>query len=334
MSGPAMELGIGVTRCTQYEDRCGVSTGTEISRRRRPRALRVPEHHLAVGEDVGAADLDDPTGACRGVEAGRKVLEHVADRDGLHARVDPARADHHRQTFGEIADHLERQAAGADDHGGAHLGHRDAAAAQRRACLLARAQVLGEVALRVAEAAEVDDAADAGSGRRRAELPRQPDVPLPIALRSLEAVDEVVRDVDPGQRLVESSPALHVAFDDLDLRGPGTPGEPVRAADQAAHAATAGGEERRKPAADVAGDPGDEDQAAGRPRRWCVRRHAAASPVAGDAVIVRTKPGDGHPRHAERTVTARWMYPVEAQPAPRTRGTRLRRAAGSRAEDR
>ncbi len=39
MSGRAMVDGIGVTRCTQYDDSTGVSTGTGCRCRCRPRAF-------------------------------------------------------------------------------------------------------------------------------------------------------------------------------------------------------------------------------------------------------------------------------------------------------
>ncbi len=38
INGRAIELGIGVTRWTQYDERRGVSTGTAMSLRRRPRS--------------------------------------------------------------------------------------------------------------------------------------------------------------------------------------------------------------------------------------------------------------------------------------------------------
>ena len=134
----------------------------------------IAEHHLAVGEHVGAADLHHSSRARGRLEGGDQVLEEVVDGDGLHAREHPLRADHHRQTLGEVADHLERDAAGADHHGGAELGDRHAGLAQRLAGLLARAQVLREVGGGVAEAAQVDDAAHAGRRRRRGRRPSPP----------------------------------------------------------------------------------------------------------------------------------------------------------------
>ena len=155
----------------------------------------VAEHHVAVGEHVRAADLHHPARARGHVEGRDQVLEEVVDGDGLHARVHPLRADHHRQTLGEVADHLERDAAGADHDGGAELRDRHAGLAQRLAGLLSRAQVSREVGGGVAEAAEVDDAAHAGLGGGAAEGPRRGEVTLVEALAPRHGVHEVVGHV-------------------------------------------------------------------------------------------------------------------------------------------
>ena len=140
--------------------------------------LRVAEHHVAVGAHVGAADLDHAAGALRHVQGLHEVPQQVVHADGLHLRVHPLRADHHRQTLGEVADHLEGDAPGPHDDGGAELGDRHAGLTQRVAGLVARAQMVGDVGLGVAEAAEVDDAADAGVGGGAGEAPRRRDVAL------------------------------------------------------------------------------------------------------------------------------------------------------------
>ena len=219
---------------------------------------RVPEHHLAVREHVGAADLDDATGALGHVERRDQVAQQVVDGDGLHARVHPLRADHHRQALGEVADHLERDAARADHDRGAELGDGDPGLAQRLAGLLARAKVTRQVGRGVAQAAEVDDASDAGRGRGAAEGPRRGQVALAIALAPGHGVHEVVGHADAGQRRPERLGAQHVAGDDLDATGPVAALEALRVAHEHAHAPAGLEQARHQPAADVAGRAGDE----------------------------------------------------------------------------
>ncbi len=131
-----------------------------------PQAARlgIAEHHLSVGEHIEATDLDDAarTAGSGYVERGDEISQQVIHGDGLDARVDPLWADHHRQTLGEIADHLERDAAGAYDHRRAELGDGHAGLAQSLARLLPRAQVLREVGGGIAEPAEIDQVAHAG----------------------------------------------------------------------------------------------------------------------------------------------------------------------------
>ena len=223
-------------------------------------STRVAEHHLPVGEHVGAAHLDHATGALRHVERRHQVLQQVVDGDGLHARVHPLRADHHGDSLREVADHLERDAAGADDHGGTELGDRHARLAQRLTRLLARAQVLREVGGGVAEPSEVDDAAHAGVGRGAAEGPRRGQVALVEPLPPRHGVHEVVRDVDVFHHGAERLRAQHVAGDCLHARSPVAPLQPHRVADQHAHAPAGVEEARDQTSADVPGGAGDEDE--------------------------------------------------------------------------
>ena len=182
--------------------------------------LRVARHHVAVGEHVRAADLDHAAGAPGHVERGDQVAQQVVHGDRLHARVHPLRADHHRQPLGEVADHLERDAAGADHHRGAELRDRHAGLTQRLAGLLARAQVPREVGGGVAEAAEVDDAAHSGGGRGAAEGPRRGEVALVEALSPGHGVHQVVGDADSLQGGGERLRPQHVSRDDLHAREP------------------------------------------------------------------------------------------------------------------
>ena len=79
------------------------------------------QHHLAVGQDVGAAELD----LLRRVLGRRQRgegLRDVVDRDRLGPRVQPLRRDHHRQVLDEALEHQERRRVVADDHRGADVG--------------------------------------------------------------------------------------------------------------------------------------------------------------------------------------------------------------------
>ena len=137
------------------EDRDGNHEPAEAS------GVGVSEHEAAIGGGVCAADFDGLTFATGLIEGGDEVVEKVVDGDGLDAGVYPFGADHDGESFGKVSNHLEGYAAGADDNGGAELGDGDAAFAKSLASMLAGAQVGGEIGLRVAESAEIDDALDA-----------------------------------------------------------------------------------------------------------------------------------------------------------------------------
>ena len=110
ISGRAIPAGTGEIRSTQYEQSRGVSTGTGIIRRRRPRRRAYVAHHVAVGQDVRAADLDDCPYVGL-VERPDEVVEHVADPDRLAAGPHPAGRDHDRQPLRQVPQDLERRAA-------------------------------------------------------------------------------------------------------------------------------------------------------------------------------------------------------------------------------
>ena len=69
--------------------------------------LRVGRHHLPVGQDLRATDVEAAADA--GGHRGRphEIAQDVSNRDGLDPGVDPAGSDHDRKTFGEVAEHLE-----------------------------------------------------------------------------------------------------------------------------------------------------------------------------------------------------------------------------------
>ena len=64
-----------------------------------------------------------------------------------------------RQTLDKVTDHLERDAARADDYG-PEFRDRDTRLAERLSCLLPRAKVQGQLGFRLAQSTKVDDTAD------------------------------------------------------------------------------------------------------------------------------------------------------------------------------
>jgi len=52
------------------------------------------------------------------VAAGDQIVQHVADRDRLDLVVHPLRSGHHRQSVGQVADHLERRPSPTRHHTG------------------------------------------------------------------------------------------------------------------------------------------------------------------------------------------------------------------------
>ena len=219
-----------------------------------------PAHHLTVGEDLGASDLD--LAGRVGVLAGVGERPHdVVDRDRLRARVDPARRHHQRQPLDEVAQHLERGAARPDHHRGAHVDELGHALGQQLRDLVARAQVERGVGPGRPEAAQVDDALDAGGARRLAEVDRGRAVALGEVVARVRAaahrVDQVVGGAHALERLGEP-----VALDGVALvqahvaRQVGAAG----VADERAHAAPAAAQLVEEVGADVAGGAGQQDR--------------------------------------------------------------------------
>ena len=89
-----------------------------------------------------------------------ETIQEVLDGDRLDAGVNPLGADHDRQTLNKVTDHLERDAARADDYGGPEFRDRDTRLAERLSCLLPRAKVQGQLGFRLAQSTKVDDTAD------------------------------------------------------------------------------------------------------------------------------------------------------------------------------
>ena len=222
---------------------------------------RVQPHHLAVRHHLGTADVEGLILVAGQIDGGSEVAHHVVDGDRLRRRVHPARADHHRQPLHQRPDHLERQAAGADDDRGAELDHRDAGRAQVPPGLGTAAQMRRQRRGVVGQSAQIDDAPHAGSGRGAAEIDGGPAIQGREVGTRPHRVHQVERRVDAGERGVERRRVETVAADHLRA-GPGHRHSP-RIAGQAADAPGVTGaarfEEAKQTAADVARGAGEQD---------------------------------------------------------------------------
>ena len=237
----------------------------------------VRPHHVAVREDVGAADLDDAS-HLRVVQRADEVVEHVGDSDRLAAGPHPAGRDHDRQALGQVAQDLERRAAGPDDHRRPELGDRHAMCGELGAGLVAAGQVVGEVGGIVAQTAEVHDPRHAGTLRRLGEVAGCLPVPVgELPFTRPHRVRQVVRDVDPLERQWQRRWVEEVGDDHRRLREPG--GEGPRVAAHQDELVSPRREQRDEPPADVAARADDEDP------------HDAS---------MRTRPGTGRSRPRSR----------------------------------
>ena len=229
MSGRAIPAGTGEIRFTQYDESRGVSTGTGIMSRRRPRR-RAYVRIMSPYERMSGPPISTTPGHLRVVERADEVVEHVGDPDRLATGPHPAGRDHDRQALGQVAQDLERRAAGSDDHRRPELGDRHAMRGELGAGLVAAGQVVGEVGGIVAQAAEVDDPRHAGTPRRLGEVAGC----LPVALGESpftrpHRVRQVVGDVDPLERHRQRRWVEEVGDDDRRLREPGGEGPRVAA---------------------------------------------------------------------------------------------------------
>ena len=91
-------------------------------------------------------------------QAPQQVVGDVLHSDGLAAGVDPAWANHDRQTFDQMAEHLEGSAAGPNDVGGAQNGRTGAARLEDLGHLQAADQMFREVIPEFSQSAEIKDA--------------------------------------------------------------------------------------------------------------------------------------------------------------------------------
>lgn len=105
--------------------------------------------------------------------------------------------------------------------------------------------------------AQVDDPADAGLACGRSEVPGAGPVDL-FEVAPAERVDEVVDDVDVGQRRAKCLGLGHVAGDHLDPIRPRHVAQPVCTAGQAPHRVSRVEQPGHQAAADVSARPGHQ----------------------------------------------------------------------------
>ena len=160
ISGRATPASTGVTRPIQSDESQGVrKRDRQLGAAIRPERGRHAVEHVAVGEDVRAADLDLASGGLRNARCGGEVVEHVVDRDRLGLRLQPARRDHRGEPLHEVPERLVRLAARAHHHRRTEIREGRSHLAQDQGGLVAAAQVLR--ARLFTKPAEVDDPADA-----------------------------------------------------------------------------------------------------------------------------------------------------------------------------
>ena len=252
INGLATPASTGVTSPIQSEESHGVISGTGIrGRRRMSEDFGHPVEHLAVGEHVGAADLNLPPRRRFDRQRLDQVAQGVVDRDRLGRVLQPRRCDHRRQPLHEVAQRAVGLALRPDDHPGAEVGQRRAILAERERGLVPAAQVLGLRA--VTEAAEVDDPLDPLRARHPGE--RRGGGALAggevLGSASTHRVDQVIRHVHPVACAAQRFRTQHVSLVQieavaLELAGAG----PAAVAHQASHlpsrACQPGGEASRR----------------------------------------------------------------------------------------
>ena len=106
--------------------------------------------------------------------------------------------------MGEVAQHLERRRAGADDHGGLQHGRRSPGGHQQLADLDPRREVLAELDVVRVQARHVDDPADPTLVGHPAERRGKVAVTLDEPGASVHRVQQVVGHVDSGPFFLRS----------------------------------------------------------------------------------------------------------------------------------
>jgi hypothetical protein len=236
--------------------------------------------HVAVGEDVGAADVHFAAERLGHLGRAQQVLDDVVDGDRLGGGAQPAGGDHDGQSFDEVAQRAVGLAGGADDHGGAEVCERRPVGGERERGFVAAAQVLGDAV--VAEPAEVRGAVNAFALGGGGEVGRAEALALLEACAAGHGVHEEVRDVDPLADAVKAARVGHVAAADLtacalEMRGARW------VADQAPNVGTAREQRIGEAAADEPGRSGYERVCCD-PLRLPLRCSATSGPV----VVVMT----------------------------------------------
>ena len=98
--------------------------------------FRIESEHLAVGDDIRTPDFDDLTSALWPPESLHKIIQHIANGDGLDTGINPTGTDHQRHALGEITDHFKGKASRSHNHTGSKFRDRHTALPEDISCLL------------------------------------------------------------------------------------------------------------------------------------------------------------------------------------------------------
>ncbi len=253
--------------------------------------LAVLAHHLLVGDVLGPAGVQHL--ARRFVDEGHAhhVLEQVLQRDRRRLRLHPLRRHHQRQVVHQVADHLVGRRAGANDDAGPDLGDGHRAAAQPLAGVAARHQVLG-VGLVGHQAAQVDDAAHAGSGRGGSEVLGGLQVQAAEVAPGGHRVHQVPGGVDALERSTQRRRLQRVGLDELGT-GPIARLQHLQVARRRPHREAFARQTGHQVAAHVPGGAEDEHT----PRRRRTRVADGFGRRCGHCCIVLAGGGDSAPRY-------------------------------------
>ena len=253
----------GVTRASQSPDKMRRQQRHRHEQAAQPAEPRVFAHHPAIGDNFGSADLEDrAVTVVRQVECGFEVREHVGDGDGLRQRRDPARADHHRKPFDERLNHFKRQAAGADDDGGAKLDDGDAARSEHVTGFHAALEMGRERPCAAGQSAQIHDPLHACARGGASEVVGGAAIDVREVGSAAHRVHQVIRGVHAGERPVERRFVEAISLDDLSVRT--SRGKAFRMPREAAHGAAALFESSKKTAADVSRRSGEQNVSAHR----------------------------------------------------------------------
>ncbi len=148
--------------------------------------------------------------------------------------------------------------------------------------------MLRQIAVGVAQAAEVDDALDARLTRSRAEIERRLLITLVESLAGAHAVDQVVGGTDTLQCGPQRVRPEHVGLDHIDPIEPRPLAQPAGVARHHPHRVTGSEQRRNESSADVSGCASDQD--------WLGEGHAGGLAGAAGAGVGRTRRAIQMPR--------------------------------------